>query len=122
MIIGVGTDIIEIDRIEKAIKNEKFLQKYFTENEVEYFKSRNLRAQTIAGNFAGKEAISKALGTGLRGFSLKEIEILRDELGKPIVFLYGGAKQIFDGNSSINIQVSIAHNNTVATAYCIIEC
>ena len=86
MILGIGVDIIEIDRIEKAIKKQnKFLEKIFTNKEIEYFQNRKMNIEVIAGNFAAKEAISKALGTGFRGISFLDIEVLRDEIGKPLV-------------------------------------
>ena len=120
MIIGIGTDIIEIDRIEKAInRNNGFLDKVFTAREIEMFKERNMRAEVIAGNFAAKEAVSKALGTGFRGFSLVDIEILRDQLGKPIVYLSDNMKKIINANHRIN--VSISHNRTSAIAFVVLE-
>lgn len=120
MIIGIGTDIIEIDRIEKAInRNNGFLDKVFTTREIEMFKERNMRAEVIAGNFAAKEAVSKALGTGFRGFSLVDIEILRDQLGKPIVYLSDDMKKIINANHRIN--VSISHNRTSAIAFVVLE-
>lgn len=120
MIIGIGTDIIEIDRIEKAInRNNGFLDKVFTAREIEMFKERNMRAEVIAGNFAAKEAVSKALGTGFRGFSLLDIEILRDQLGKPIVYLSDDMKKIINANHRIN--VSISHNRTSAIAFVVLE-
>ncbi|MBM6839885.1 holo-ACP synthase, partial [Clostridium saudiense] len=94
MILGVGTDIIEIERIKKAIeRTPKFLEKTFTEKEIELFKSKAMKVESIAGNFAAKEAISKAIGTGFRGFSLNDLEILRDELGKPIVNISDKVKE-----------------------------
>lgn len=120
MIIGIGTDIIEIDRIENAInKNNSFLEKVFTAKEIEMFKSRNMRSEVIAGNFAAKEAVSKALGTGFRGFSLTDIEVLRDELGKPIVFLSKDIKKLISVEYRLNI--SISHNKTSAIAFAILE-
>ena len=117
MIIGIGTDIIEIDRIEKAINdNKNFLKKVFTIKEIEMFNRRNMRAEVIAGNFAAKEAVSKALGTGFRGFSLIDIEVLRDELGKPIVYLNN---DIF--NKEFVVNISISHNRTSAIAFAILE-
>ena len=69
-ILDIGVDIVEIDRIKEALtKNERFLNKLFTKNEIEYFKSKNFKVETIAGNFAAKEAISKAIGTGIRNFT-----------------------------------------------------
>lgn len=120
MIIGIGTDIIEIDRIENAInKNNSFLEKVFTAKEIEMFKSRNMRSEVIAGNFAAKEAVSKALGTGFRGFSLTDMEVLRDELGKPIVFLSKDIEKLISVEYRLNI--SISHNKTSAIAFAILE-
>lgn len=121
MIIGIGTDIIEIERIEKAIKrNKNFLDKLFTKDENILFKSKSMRTEVIAGNFAAKEAISKALGTGVRGFSFKDIEILRDELGKPIAKLNEKVEDKIE-NKSYKLNISISHNNTSAIAFAVLE-
>ena len=120
MIIGIGTDIIEINRIEKAIeRNKNFLEKVFTVNEIEMFKKRNMRFEVIAGNFAAKEAISKAIGSGFRGFSLLDIEILRDDLGKPIAYLNENIDKIIKRKYIVN--VSISHNKTSAIAFALLE-
>lgn len=120
MIIGIGTDIIEIERIEQAInKNKGFINKVFTVNEINMFKEKNMRSEVIAGNFAAKEAISKAIGTGFRGFSFIDIEVLRDELGKPIVYLSKNMDNIINGEYRINI--SISHDRTSAIAFAILE-
>ncbi|MBE6055057.1 MAG: holo-ACP synthase [Clostridium sartagoforme] len=120
MVVGIGTDIIEIERIEKAInENKNFLEKVFTAKEIEMFNRRNMRAEVIAGNFAAKEAVSKALGTGFRGFSLIDIEVLRDDLGKPIVYLSNDVYDIF--NKKFVINLSISHNRTSAIAFAILE-
>lgn len=116
-IFGIGIDIIEIDRIEKAIKkNPRFLERNFTEREVLYFKENNFKTESIAGNFAAKEAISKAIGTGIRGFKLKDIEILRDELGKPIVNTYNNLSKICIKYNIKEIKVSISHSENYAVA------
>ena len=121
MIKGIGTDITEIDRIKKVIEgNSNFLKRFFTEKEIEYFKLKKFNSNTIAGNFAGKEAVSKALGSGFRGFGLKDIEILRDNLGKPIVILSDKIHEIFNLKNT-NIFISISHSNKDAIAYAIIE-
>ena len=117
MILGIGVDIIEIDRIEKAIKKQnKFLEKIFTNKEIEYFQNRKMNIEVIAGNFAAKEAISKALGTGFRGISFLDIEVLRDELGKPIVKTYNNFKQICIDYNVSEIKVSISHCKDYAVA------
>lgn len=126
MIIGIGVDIIEIERVRQAIQNNKnFLSKLFTEKEIDYFISRNMNSEVIAGNFAAKEAVSKALGTGIRGFSFKDIEILRNELGKPEVILHSGANlignKLVGNNNSLRVHLSISHNNSSAIAYSVLE-
>lgn len=120
MIFGIGTDIIEIERIETAIKrNPKFLEKMFTEREIELFKERNFKNETIAGSFCVKEAVSKALGTGIRGFAFKDIEVLRDSLGKPEVILGDKITNII--NNKLKVHASISHNNDTAIAFVVIE-
>lgn len=122
MVLGVGIDIIEIRRIDSAIKrNKNFLEKLFTDKEIEYFKSRNLRTEFIAGRFAAKEAISKALGTGFRGFSLKDIEIQNDDLGKPIVYLKNNAQRKVNSFGKYKIHLSISHSEDNAVAYALME-
>lgn len=121
MIMGIGTDIIEIDRIEKAVKSTKlFIDKLFTEKEITMFESRGFKSEIIAGNFAAKEAISKALGTGFRNIGLKDIEVLRDDLGKPVVNLSNNVYDILK-RRDINMHLSISHNRTSAIAYAVIE-
>lgn len=116
-ILGIGIDIIEIDRIEKVLsRTPRFLDRNFTEKEIEYFKENNFRAQSIAGNFAAKEAISKAIGTGIRGFNLIDIEVLRNDLGKPVVNTYNNLKDICIKYNVKEIKVSISHSENYAVA------
>lgn len=121
MIIGIGTDIVEIKRIEEVIKRTlSFLDKAFTTAEIEYIKSKNNNSQTIAGMFSAKEAISKALGTGFRGFGLRDIEICHNSLGKPEVILGDKIKkQMLD--KEVIVHLSISHSNDNATAFVVIE-
>ncbi|MGL5693334.1 MAG: holo-ACP synthase [Peptostreptococcaceae bacterium] len=116
-ILDIGVDIVEIERIESAISNnERFLSKLFTENEIEYFRSKNYKVETIAGNFAAKEAISKSIGTGIRDFGFKDIEVLRNGLGKPIVKTYNNLNQICIDYNVLEIKVSISHSEKYAVA------
>jgi len=122
LIMGVGTDIVEIGRIKNAMDaNSRFLEKIFTATELEYLQSRNLRPEYVAGRFAAKEAVAKALGTGFRGFDFKDIEIDRTTLGKPIVILKGKAKLIAKKEGQYNIHLSISHGQDSAVAYAIWE-
>lgn len=117
MIYGVGTDIIEIDRVYKSLnRNIKIISKLFSDREVEILKSKGYKAESIAGNFSAKEAVVKSIGTGLRGFSLKEIEILRDELDRPVVIADGKFKKFLESIGVEKILVSISHSKNYATA------
>lgn len=113
-IYGIGTDIIEISRIEKAINRTKtFKEKVYSEKEIEHIEKKKNPYASYAGRFAAKEAFSKAMGTGVRGFLLKEIEILNDELGKPVVYLYNEIKKLAEG---LKIQISISHSKEYAVS------
>lgn len=115
--IGLGIDIIEIKRIEKAIeKHDNFLTRIFCENEILYFKSKGNKAETVAGLFAAKEAVSKVLGTGISGFPWLDIEISHTEFGQPIVILKDQAKKLADEKSITKIMISISHCKTYAVA------
>ena len=120
-ILDIGIYIIEVERIKKSLnKRGDFLKKVFTDREIEMFESKGNNPQTIAGNFAAKEAISKSLGLGIRGYNFKDIEILRNELGKPIVKTYNNLEQICIKYSVLDIKVSISHSENYAVANAII--
>ncbi|MFR3072061.1 MAG: holo-ACP synthase [Paeniclostridium sp.] len=120
-ILDIGIDIVEIERLEKALqRNKRFLDKLFTKEEIDYFKSKGLKTETIAGNFSAKEAISKALGTGIRNFNFKDIEILRDKKGKPIVKTYNNLREICIDYNVLEIKVSISHSKNYAVANAIV--
>ncbi|MCY6371285.1 holo-ACP synthase [Clostridium ganghwense] len=122
MIIGIGVDIVEISRIKKAMeRNSNFINKLFSKNEIEYLQSRNMRVESVAGRFAAKEAVSKALGTGFREFEFKDIEIDRTTLGKPIVLLKGKAKKMDRKWGQYKIHLSISHSKENAIAYAVLE-
>ncbi len=122
MIKGIGIDLIELDRIEKAIlKNDRFLQKVFSNSELEYLKSRDYNKSTVAGLFSSKEAVSKALGTGIRGFDWKDIEIERDHLGRPLVSLHGDAMKIAEKQGIQSVYLSISHDKEKAVTIAISE-
>lgn len=122
MIAGIGVDIVEIRRIETAMnRTSGFLEKIFTDSELKHLKSRNLRPEYIAGRFAAKEAVSKALGTGFRSFNFKDIIVENTDLGKPIVTLSGNADLIAKKMGEYNLQLSISHGEDSAVAYAILE-
>ena len=122
MIIGIGVDIIEMDRVQRAIASEAFLKRVYTGNEIEYCKARGKsRVQSFAGRFAAKEAILKALGTGLRGGELVDIDIFNDELGCPRVRLSGYFAEYAEKKGVKNIWLSISHSKTSAVSQCVLE-
>jgi holo-[acyl-carrier protein] synthase len=122
MILGLGTDIIEIGRMCKAVEGPHFLARVFTQKEIEYCNSRGAqRAASYAARFAGKEAVLKAFGTGLRGGTLLDIEILPDALGCPVVFLAGHYGDLAKKRGVTGIFISLSHAREYATAQCILE-
>ena len=121
MIVGIGNDIIEIERIEKAISKESFKNKVYTQRELENIEKRGDRVETYAGIFSAKEAISKAIGTGVREFSLTDLEILNDDLGKPYVVVSERLDKIIKSKKEdYQIEISISHSKKYATAVAII--
>ena len=118
MIIGIGNDLVAVERVAKACEKEGFLTRTFTAKEIELFRDK---PQSLAGNFAVKEAVSKCFGTGFRGFELTDIEVLRDEKGKPYVNLYNGAKDLYDSLGGTSVFVSISNTQEYAMAMAVIE-
>ena len=121
MIVGIGNDIIEIERIEKAISKESFKNKVYTQRELENIEKRGDRVETYAGIFSAKEAISKAIGTGVREFSLTDLEILNEDLGKPYVVVSERLDKIIKSKKEdYQIEISISHSKKYAIAMAII--
>ena len=121
MIVGIGNDIIEIERVEKAISKEGFIAKVYTQREIENIVKRGNRTETYAGIFSAKEAVSKAIGTGVREFALTDLEILNDDLGKPYVIVSDKLKKIIQRKKeNYQIEIAISHSKKYATAMAII--
>lgn len=123
MIVGIGCDIIEVDRIKRAIsRNDHFASKLFTPAEIAYCSSKADPAQSYAARFAAKEAVMKALGTGWDGkVNWLDIEVLNDDNGKPYLGLKGGAKDLADKMGITNMQLSLSHEKGYALGYVIME-
>ncbi len=118
MIIGVGTDLIEIERVRRACNNQAFLMRCFSIKEQEMIAGNMSRA---AGNWAVKEAVSKVFGTGVSGFEMTDIEVLRDEKGKPYVVLLNQAAVISKTLGVHTLHVSISNTKEYAIAYVVGE-
>ena len=112
---SIGVDIIEVERVESAIKQwgEHFLNRVYTEAELQICQGR---VPSLAARFAAKEAVMKVLGTGARGIGWKEIDILPDGLGKPIVRLYGKAKNKAEELNLREFAVSLSDTKQYAVA------
>ena len=124
MIVGLGLDIAEVDRIEAAIRHHgaPFLERLFTPAEVSYCERHKNRFERYAARFAAKEAAMKALGTGWsHGVRWRDIEIAREATGKPTLRLVGAALQIAERMGVKSISVSITHSGNLALAQVIFE-
>jgi holo-[acyl-carrier protein] synthase len=116
--LKVGVDIIEIDRVRRALERPSFRERCFTEAEREYCESRADPAQSYAARFAGKEAVGKALGCGVR-FTWKEIEIVGRP--KPGVRLSGRTAAFAEKVRAGAIDLSMTHAREVAAAICVVS-
>lgn len=123
MIVGIGTDIIEIKRISTQLTQDpEFKHSLFTKNEISYCESKKSWDQNFAGRYVAKEAFFKALGTGWRnGMSYTDIEIINDELGKPEITVSNKTKVYCKEQGITTIFVSISHTKEYATAFVVIE-
>lgn len=123
MNISCGTDIVEVSRIKKSVLGSpSFSDRVYTPAEQEYCLSRKAgRFQSLAARFAAKEAVSKALGTGIgESAELTDIEISNDSLGKPMVKLIGRALQTFNEKKGASIEISLSHSHDFAVAFAIV--
>ena len=118
MLIGVGCDLIEIERVKKACDKEAFLSRIYTERERRQAKGD---PRVLAGTFAVKEAVAKVFGTGFREFMPIHVEILRDPLGKPYVELHEGAAKTAEDLGITKIEVSISDTKDHAMAFAVGE-
>lgn len=123
MIYGIGTDIIEVERIRRFVsKGDAFKQRAFTPDEITYCDSYRDPAPFYAARFAAKEAYVKALGTGFTGgIGFNQVEVIHVELGKPEIRLSGKAKEITEEKGIKTIHVSISHIKEWANAIVVLE-
>ncbi len=118
MIAGIGCDLIEVARVRRAAARESFCRRAFSPEEREFFSQFNDPAQEMAGVWAVKEAFSKSIGTGVRGFSLNEITVAHDELGAPYLKLAGNALNCAGDRI---FHITISHTKEYAQAFCVAE-
>ncbi|MBI2303248.1 MAG: holo-ACP synthase [Chloroflexi bacterium] len=112
---AVGVDVIEIHRIQRAVARwgERFVKRIYTPAELAFCRQR---VQELAVRFAAKEAVMKALGTGRRGVGWREIEVLNDQRGKPVLRLWGGAQARAQEIGLSQVDLSLSHSRDLAVA------
>lgn len=118
--LAIGADIVECLRIAQMIERhaELFINRVYTQYEIQYCQSRKQSTQHFAGRWAAKEAVLKALGTGwIKGISWRDVEVRNDSGGKPSIALYGGAREIADQLAIREMLISISHCRSHAMAY-----
>jgi holo-[acyl-carrier protein] synthase len=119
MIVGLGTDIVEIVRIGKIIERhgDHFVTRVFTDGEIRYCQQRKEYLQHYAGRWAAKEAVMKVLGTGfVRGIGWKDIEVTVQPSGQPQIVLHGGVRDYARELGIETVLISISHCRSYATA------
>ncbi len=122
MILGIGFDMVEVDRLDSWAENNKIIDRYFHITEVEDMKKQDkLKAQSLAARFAAKEAFGKALGTGISGFEMKDLRIISGKHGKPELLVGGKARDILESHGGGRIYLSLSHEKTYAGAVVVIE-
>ncbi|MBS6861456.1 MAG: holo-ACP synthase [Hydrogeniiclostridium sp.] len=111
--IALGIDLLEIDRIRRSLDNPRFLRRVFGPQELEQLAARGFSPQSAAACFCAKEAFSKALGTGVRGFLLTEVQLLREPAGRPYLSLSGDALRLAE-ERGWDFSVSVTHTKQYA--------
>jgi len=112
---AVGIDVIEIERVRRVLQRhpQRFLERVYTPEEVAFCRGR---VAELAARFAAKEAVMKALGTGARGLAWREIEILPNQRGKPLVYLHGAARRRGEAIGLRGVDISLTHSRELAIA------
>jgi holo-[acyl-carrier protein] synthase len=124
MVIGLGTDLIEIERIERSVARfgERFLDRVFTPGEIAYCHAKKTSGESLAARFAAKEAGAKALGTGIsRGVSWKEFEVRRKPGQRPELHLSGRAAEIAEALGIRRLSLSLTHSRQMSMAVVVAE-
>lgn len=123
MIYGIGTDICRIKRFEKWINNPFFLSRFFNAEEIVESNNPDFLCEHYASRFASKEAFSKALGTGIVGFNLREIYVKKDQRGKPYFCFSQELRDKIEkmAGSNFKIHLTISHEKDYAVSFVVIE-
>jgi holo-[acyl-carrier protein] synthase len=116
--VRVGVDIVEVERIERALvsRGSRFASRVFTEAEIQYCEARRNRFQSYAARFAAKEAVAKLIGTGFTSFAPCDIEVVIEASGRPRIVLHGKARVCAEAAGIGAIEISMSHVATHAVA------
>ena len=122
MIAGIGIDLCEISRMEKLLSDGRFLTRFFSAEEQSYIQAKGkAAAQSMAGIFAAKEALTKALGIGISGGELRDICVLHDAAGAPYYDLRGNWTALAKERKADRFFLSVTHEGGTAAAVCVAE-
>jgi holo-[acyl-carrier protein] synthase len=124
MIYAVGTDLVEVSRVERIIEKwrERFIRKVYSEREIRYCSTRTYPAQHFAARFAAKEAFLKGMGLGMAGgVGFRDVEVINRAQGKPELVFHGRAKQLVDRAGITGSHISISHTDSHAVAFIVLE-
>ena len=123
-VLGIGVDLVECARIERSLDRfgEKFLRRVFTEDEVEYSMSMKFPARHLAARFAGKEAVSKAFGTGIgKAMGWRNIDIRKKKSGEPFLVFSGPAQELASKRGVTSALITLSHSDHHAVACVVLE-
>lgn len=123
-IVGIGTDLVEIERIERLLGKfpDRFPNRVLTKAELDVYKAHAYPCRYLAKRYAAKEAISKALGTGIRGvISFQNFEVLNDQQGKPHVQVLGEAHKAMEAVGATQVHISLSDEKALAQAFVVLE-
>ncbi len=121
MIVGIGIDMVRIARIERWMSQERLLSRCFDDEELAYARGRLNPVESLAANYAAKEAFSKAIGTGLRGLSMHDMLLRRNEAGRPELKFAERAQKCINSVGGQHVYISLTHEGDYACAVVVIE-
>ncbi len=122
MILGIGVDIVDVNRMRHWWERPRLLRRFFHENEIEAVKLRkSAEILSLAARFAAKEAFGKALGTGMRKLTLSDIEVRNSHNGKPQIRVHGSAQRALEEAGGMRLHISMTHEKNHAVAMVVIE-
>jgi holo-[acyl-carrier protein] synthase len=122
MILGIGFDMVEVERMQSWAAKRELAARFFHEQEISDMELQDkLKAQSLAARFAAKEAFGKALGTGVVGFEMKDLRVISGRHGKPELIVRGKAREMLEAHGGGKVFLSLSHEKTYAGAVVVIE-